>query len=124
MSKETRDINIYKKYVLSRIPVYKLAGEYGLKPSTITKIINKYENKFQNILCILDDMYNYIVENYSMGIATRIYNSLIRYITSFAITDIDSLITDIKTNKYIRGIGEKFISIILEYCTKKGYYHE
>lgn len=97
-----------------------ISGIYGLKLSSVEKIIKREEKK--NILTTLssyiefiDGVRKYAELNYSKSIGTIIYHSLWRYIDQHSqrIT-VNQLIED-SNDKRIRGIGDKSISIINEY---------
>lgn len=114
----TRDKNIYM-FSQTGSSVEHLSGKYGLKPTTIKKIIKKSENSISEKEEFIYNMEVYIRKNYSALTSTNIINSLKRYFSTrdiLFIKEVKDTIKDIiSKEKHVRGIGDKYINILSEY---------
>lgn len=115
-----RDCKIYRKYLFSNKDseaLQDIANTFGLKVVTIKKIIKKYDKYVEERDLYIEEMYKYLREHYPHTSAGSIRNSLIRHAkwsNNYIFTK-ETLIEEINSGKYIKGIGVKFRAIINEY---------
>lgn len=90
---------------------------YGLKVSTVEKIIKKEYKRIKEteFTLFIHNLQRYAESNYSKMNATIIYHSLWRYVKQHFETINKDMLLEAIDNKVIRGIGDKSISIIHEY---------
>lgn len=115
MGNNRRDNKIYTEYINGAFK-YDLGRKYGLKQTTILKILKKYSKMHNELNTYLSNLHFKIATKYDMGIATRIENALTRYAKRNNIFNLEELMSDALNEKSnVRGFGARCREILKEF---------
>lgn len=91
------------------------ASQFGLKVSTVKKIVSNHSKIIKQRDETMDDLYVYLKSNLKHNIATSVYHALQRYISNRSIYTKEDLKELIASDIKIRNIGPKSIEILRKY---------